>query len=416
MAYKSWKEAPVLFRRTPFNRYTLPLLIGVLETGLPSVPFTIVDTLEQATQQINASGRAVLCYSFMTPQFGGVVREVRFLRSSFSRDSLLLFAGGPHASADPEGCVALGFDAVFCGEAERTFINVMRKVSKENSIPEGEIIIDTESPPLPFEDYFPLSPRLRVSAPMELTRGCFYGCTFCQTKRIFKGKVRHRSIASVVKGAKMLMERGKTRIFFISPNALSYGTTKAGELNIGALEELLSALRDAHVPSVNMGIFPSELRPESVTEESLALIKRHCSNRKLLIGIQTGSEKLLARLKRGHSVALAVEATSRLRAWDYLPICDFIFGFPGEDDEDRAANLHVINELAKRYGAHTHAHYFVPLPGTPLWGETPTPLDDRMREIMMKMKTGGYLDGDWERQEKMAQHIMKWKSMGLILV
>lgn len=416
MVMKTWKECPVLFRRTPFNRYTLPLLMGVLEAELPSVPVQIADTYAEAAQKIADSGRTVLCYSFMTPQFGGVVKEVRLLRASFSRDSLLLFAGGPHATADPEGCIALGFDAVFQGEAERTFTSVIQRVKRENIIPEGEIFTDTESPPVPFEEYFPLSPSLRLSAPMELTRGCHYGCTFCQTKRIFTGKVRHRSIASVVKGARLLMERGKTRIFFISPNALSYGTTKAGELNINALEELLCALRDAHVPSVNMGIFPSELRPESVTEESLALIKRYCSNRKLLIGIQTGSEKLLARLRRGHSVALAVEATAMLRAWDYLPICDFIFGFPGEDDEDRAANLQVIYELAKRYGAHTHAHYFVPLPGTPLWGQTPVPLDDTMRETMVKMKAGGYLDGDWERQEKMAQNIMKWKETGLITV
>lgn len=415
MIYKSWKEAPAIFRRTPFNRYTLPLLMGVLEAGLPSVPVTVADTMAEASRQIADAGRAVLCYSFMTPQFGGVVKEVRSLRETFSRDSLLLFAGGPHATADPEGCIALGFDAVFRGEAERTFTDVMKRMKNEGAIPEGEIFTDTESTPVPFEDYFPLSPSLRLSAPMELTRGCYYGCTFCQTRRIFTGPIRHRSIASVVKGARLLMERGKTRIFFISPNALSYGAEKAGDLNLEAIEELLIALREARVPSVNMGIFPSELRPESVTEESLALIKRYCSNRKLLIGIQTGSEKLLAGLRRGHSVALALEATARLRAWDYLPICDFIFGFPDEDDEDREANIKVIYELVKKYGAHTHAHYFVPLPGTPLWGRRPTPLDDSLRDTMMKMKAGGYLDGDWVRQEKMSQQIMKWKETGLIL-
>lgn len=126
---------------------------------------------------------------------------------------------------------------------------------------------------------------------------------------------------------------------------------------------------------VFLGTFPSEVRPESVSDELLCLVGDLWDNRSIAVGLQSGSDRVLRAIRRGHTAGQGREAIARIASRGFEPRVDFIFGLPGETDGDRAATREMIDRLASGYGARVHLHRFVPLPGTPLAGQPPAPLD-----------------------------------------
>jgi len=201
---------------------------------------------------------------------------------------------------------------------------------------------------------------------------------------------------------------------FISPNAFSYGSKDRCGPNLERMEELLAACRGAGIEGIHFGCFPSEVRPDWVTPEVLELVKKHCRNRTIVLGAQTGSDSLLEKLKRGHTAEQALNAARCIRQAEFMPHVDFVFGFPGETMEDRKVTLQMIDRLIQELGAKIHAHTYMPLPGTPLFQENPSALDPSTKEILLDWEKKKRLDGWWKEQEIIAWKIVEWRDRGII--
>jgi B12-binding domain/radical SAM domain protein len=200
-----------------------------------------------------------------------------------------------------------------------------------------------------------------------------------------------------------MLRENKTDIRFISPNAFAYGSSDGKQINIEALEDLLKSIREVigNKGRIFFGTFPSEVRPEFVIPEAVELVKRYCNNDNLVIGGQTGSERMLKFIHRGHSVEdiyKAVEITIKLGLKANV---DFIFGLPGETEEDKIQTLRVIKDLTKM-GARIHAHTFIPLVGTPFGDMKPGKIDEKTRKEIQRLISQGKLYGEWEKQERIA--------------
>ena len=152
------------------------------------------------------------------------------------------------------------------------------------------------------------------------------------------------------------------------------------------------------------GTFPSEVRPEHVNPSALELVKRFADNDNLILGAQSGSERMLARCGRGHRVADVFAAVSHTLSAGLKPHVDFIFGLPGETDEDLAETIAVIRELAAM-GAWIHAHAFLPLPQTRLADAPPGRIHGRVRPLVKELIRSGRLYGVWAGQERAAKRI-----------
>lgn len=387
----------VVLRETTDNRYTLNALTAILDACETSwvTAASPEATADAARCGVRAGRRVLVAYSFMTPHLLGVRGELAVLRREAPGATLL--AGGPHPTADPAGTLALGFRHAFVGGAERTLPAFLAD-------PAGApgVVVDAGSPPRDLDTFSPFG-RGRVG-PVELTRGCAYGCGFCA---VGGRRVRHRSADSVREAGRRIRESGRRRIAFVTPDALNY----AGDLAV--LDALLAALRTDGLAPV-LGTFPSEVRPERVTPEAVAVLARHCQNRTLVIGAQSGSEAVLQRLRRGHSVADVVRAAHTARRAGFRPHVDLIFGLPGETPAARQETRALARALGRETGAKIHAHYFHPLPGTPLWGEDPSPLDDETRRFLRDLRAKGAEDGHWEKQERWAWEILDWAVRGWI--
>ena len=92
---------------------------------------------------------------------------------------------------------------------------------------------------------------------------------------------------------------------------------------------------------------------------------------------------------------------------------DFIFGLPGEEEEDINLTISMMRELSNN-GARVHAHSFIPLPQTPFANAPVNKVKDLYKIEITKLISKGYAFGDWRKQEKLAIKISNYmKTMKL---
>jgi B12-binding domain/radical SAM domain protein len=223
---------------------------------------------------------------------------------------------------------------------------------------------------------------------------------------MFKARFRHRSVANVREHVKAMVAGGLRYVRYVSPTSLSYGSPNT-EVNLAAVEELLANVR-AELPAGGkqyFGTFPSEVRPEHVSPEALALIKKYADNTSIVIGGQSGSERVLERTHRGHDVASIERAVALTVEAGMRPDVDFLFGLPEETDEDRAATIALAERITAR-GARVHSHAFMPLPGTPLAGAAPSEITKPVADTVARLESRGAAYGQWRQQAQVAGELV----------
>lgn len=402
----------IVFRQTRANRYSLPVLLNILENSHvgEKLEVDVARSKEELYQKLEEGSPAIVAYSFMTPHLKEVQSEILCLRDMLGPEDLLM-AGGPHPTVDPVGTLELGFQVVVVGEAERILPVVAERWVREG--PRGIPRIMKDGNPCPLELSIPASRRLGFMAPLEISRGCSYRCSYCLTPRMHRGATRHRPLGSVRRYLEISHEMGRKVARFIAPDAFSYkDPSKGGELP--SIFHLLSLCRDMGVEKVHLGDFPSEVRPDRVKPELLQLVATFCVNRKIVIGAQSGSNSLLERIQRGHTVKEIIKAVKEVVGWGFLAHVDMLFGLPGETEEDRIDSLRLMEELISIGRVKFHGHVYIPLPGTPVFEMNPPELEDWFVKKLEELERNGLLDGDWKSQMAVQREILEWKRNGLI--
>ena len=416
------------------NRYSFNVLLGALEKEnlIKKIPVyffkdkkTLLKELTELTERFN---KVIIAFSFFTTQLWDIAETINTIQKTFSskRNNLILIAGGPHPTGDIKGSLNLGFDFVFVGEAEKSFPQFLEVLQNSRDFSQikglaylnenNELIYTGRPEKIDLNSYPPFSLKLNRINPIEITRGCPFGCYYCQTPRIFGKKVRHRSVEIVLKYVEFLLKRGIRDFRFITPNAFSYGSPDGKTLNLSELENLLKSLHKLvklKGGRIFFGSFPSEVRPEHVTEETIALIKKYADNDNLVIGAQSGSDRILNLCKRGHTIEDVYRAVRLTVKAGLKAKVDFIFGLPGETKEDIKETIKAMEDLTKM-GAIIHAHTFMPLPQTPFAKKKPGKVDPEVLKTINKLLGKGLLFGDWKAQEKLAEKIYKYFHTGTL--
>jgi B12-binding domain/radical SAM domain protein len=318
----------------------------------------------------------VTCYSLNS------LNEPVFRDEIISADCITI-VGGPHATARYRS-VAEYADYVVVGEGEYTLPRLLAAIERGDETPVPGVAT--------WNRYEPVTTTVRLDAYpaftqmkgyVEISRGCPFDCGYCETPRIFGHCMRHRSIDTITRYANRY-EHAR----FVSPNAFAYGSD-----GIHPRWEKIERLFTRLDHKIWFGTFPSEVRPEFICPESLALVSRYCANTKLHFGAQSGSDAVLSRLHRGHTVADVTNAVELCRESGITPVVDFIIGFPFETDEDQLKTAEMIVWVAQ--DGMVHAHRFMPLPGTPLEGTVPRPVLPETAHLCGKLALSGKLTGSW---------------------
>jgi B12-binding domain/radical SAM domain protein len=399
----------------------LHVVLGALDAEPPPGRWSVVfaDRAEELAPAVAAglaeAERVLVLWSFYSGDVPAVAEEIAACRSTVDDPRVVHLAGGVHASAEPAATAALGFDVVAVGEGESIVVGVATamvsgggfgEIAGLTWLEDGGLVTTGPAERHPLDRWPAFAARWGRFNAVEITRGCIYACRFCQTPYLFKARFRHRSVADVRAHVAVMRREGLRYVRFVTPTALSYGT-QTEEPDLEAVEALLAGVREELGPDgrIYFGGFPSELRPEHVTPEALAIIRRWTDTTSVIIGAQSGDEGVLAGAKRGHGVDEVERAVRVAIAAGFRPDVDFLFGLPGEGGAEAARSMAFAQRLSE-LGARIHAHTFLPLPGTPWRGAAPGSLDDATRSGLARLAGSGAAHGQWRSQEELAQRLV----------
>jgi B12-binding domain/radical SAM domain protein len=331
----------------------------------------------------------IMLYSFATSQAASIFREVER-----SKTRSIFIAGGPHPSARPEETLEF-FDYVVIGEGEETLPELVGALQKGGDVSsvkgiafkkEGSIVFTGKRENVELDKYPAFDPHMMHSS-IEISRGCPFNCAYCSTPQLFGHRMRHRSIDEIAKYAEFLRD-----VRFTSPNAFAYGSNGVHPRS-EKIEALLSALPRRNI---FFGTFPSEVRPEFINDKLLELVSEYCANTTLNMGGQSGSQRMLDSINRGHTVEDIITGAEKCLQHGITPVVDFIFSLPGETEDDQLDTLRLIKWLTGK-GGKVHSHYFMPLPGTALENRLPSPLSRHVDRVMGELALHGKATGVWSK-------------------
>ena len=412
----------ILFYNRP-NRYSFNALAGALEASLlvrhlsVEFPRSREELLKAVVRASRSGTLTVVGLSFFTTQLWEMQSLFEEL-APYRTEELLLVAGGPHPSGEPPGTtLRLGADVVIRGEGEAAFVELLTALLEGRSWQEvpglffrdedGQMRSTGRRAWIDLDGYPPFSAHYHKFGPVEISRGCPFTCSYCQTPYLSGGRMRHRSVPAILEAVEQLKRAGLWNFRAVTPNAFAYGSPDGCSVHLPRLEALLEALSRALRPrgKIYFGTFPSEVRPEHVTEETVRLVKRYADNDNLILGAQTGSPRLLEQCRRRHTVEDVLAAVERIRSAGLGANVDFIFGLPGETDEDVELSIRLMRKLVVM-GARIHAHSFLPLPQTPFGRFAPRPDVAEVGRKIARLFPGAVY-GDWLKQARLAQQIFR---------
>ena len=211
---------------------------------------------------------------------------------------------------------------------------------------------------------------------LSITKGCNNFCSFCIVPTT-RGREVSRSQDNILQEGENLIKRGIKEIILLGQNVNSY---KAGEIDFFNLLNSVSKIK-----GIKRVRFTSP-HPKDWNEKlSQLMAEREEICNQLHLPYQSGSDKILKLMRRGHKVKDYLEKIDYLKSLipNVALSTDLIVGFPSESEEDFANTLKVIEKV--RYDQ-IYAFKYSPRPGTraaQLENDVPQKIkEERLKKIL----------------------------------
>ena len=224
----------------------------------------------------------------------------------------------------------------------------------------GRPAVDIRFPEIEKFDHLPAPRAQGPSAFVSVMEGCSKYCSFCIVPYT-RGEEVSRPLLDVLAEVEQLAGQGVREITLLGQNVNAYrGVTPEGDTV--DLAFLIACI--ARIDAVGRIRFTTS-HPAEFDD---ALVEAYGNEPKLAgylhLPVQSGSDRILAMMKRGYTRQQFVDKIRRLRALqpDISLSTDFIVGFPSETDEDFEQTLALIDEV--RFDA-AYSFIYSARPGTP---------------------------------------------------
>lgn len=223
----------------------------------------------------------------------------------------------------------------------------------------GAVIVDVSFPEIEKFDRLPQPEADGPSAFVSIMEGCSKYCTFCVVPYT-RGEEVSRPLTDVLTEVAHLADQGVREVNLLGQNVNAYrGEGPGGTVDLAELITLVAAIE---------GIDRIRFTTSHPVEFSDNLINVYAEVPELVshlhLPVQSGSDRILMAMKRGHTVLEYKSKLRRLRQLrpDISFSSDFIVGFPGETAKDFEATMNLIQDI----GFDTSFSFiYSPRPGTP---------------------------------------------------
>jgi tRNA-2-methylthio-N6-dimethylallyladenosine synthase len=176
---------------------------------------------------------------------------------------------------------------------------------------------------------------------VTIMQGCNKVCSFCIVPHV-RGREVSRPSEKIVAEVEFLVRQGAKEVMLLGQNVNSYGKTSPGEISfaelLGRVNSIVGLERMRFTTS-----HPQDLSPELV--EAFATLEKLCEH--LHLPVQSGSDSVLARMRRGyncqeylHRIGLLKERCPRVAL-----STDIIVGFPGETEREFESTLELLQQV-----------------------------------------------------------------------
>jgi MiaB-like tRNA modifying enzyme len=187
-------------------------------------------------------------------------------------------------------------------------------------------------------------PRMRINpvvSIVEIASGCMSECTFCQTK-LAKGWLHSYRIGDIARQVRDDVSSGCREVWLTSTDSGCYGR----DIGTGLAEMLEACCGIDGDFKIRLGMLNPQYMPDMLDE----IVDVYARNEKLFrflhMPVQSGSERVLRKMKRGHTSRVFADAvrTLRERMPDFTISTDIIVGFPGETEDDFEQTLDLLRK------------------------------------------------------------------------
>ena len=272
----------------------------------------------------------------------GRARELKLLNPD-----LLIGVGGCVASQEGAAIIARApyVDVVF---GPQTLHRLPELIARRKST--GKPQVDISFPEIEKFDHLPPAKVEGVSAFVSIMEGCSKYCAFCVVPYT-RGAEVSRRFEDVLTEIAGLAEQGVREVTLLGQNVNAYrgrtadGAQAKGEPETADFAMLLEYV--AEIPAIDRIRYTTS-HPKEMTQrliDAYAKIPKLVSH--LHLPVQSGSDRVLAAMKRGYTTLEFKSIIRKLRAVrpDISLSSDFIVGFPGETEADFEATMELIEEM-----------------------------------------------------------------------
>ncbi|MFC1850576.1 B12-binding domain-containing radical SAM protein, partial [candidate division CSSED10-310 bacterium] len=392
----------VLFNPAPRSGYQTPrrveLPLGLLSIATPldreGYDVTIIDEFadpDWKKKLLQAIRDKPICFGVtcMTgPQILHAIEGCRILRTRNSNVPIVW--GGVHASLMPEQTLqSLFADIVVTGEGEESFSEIVEALEQGTPLKRikgicyqenGEFrstgqrqFIDIDA--FPFLSYHLIDiDRYRRTLfgidhiSINSSRGCTMGCKFCWDPVMHKRKWRAMKPATVLNHIERFVSEYGIRGFLFTDDNFFLDMKRAREIMEGVVDLKL-----------NLSIGKLQIRADTVCrmDEDWFQLLLQANVKRLMIGAESGSQRILDLINKGQTIEMVIEANRKLAAYPIVPKFLFMMGLPTETPQDLKKSIELSGRLTSENSkAEASFNIFAPYPGTEMY--------DLVRELGLK--------------------------------
>lgn len=316
----------------------------------------------------------------------GSLDTVRILVKRLKKRNIPVILGGSHPTVLPEqSLLYTTADMAVIGEGELAIVDLLqafessldfsgvrslarRKDDKIVVNPRAELIADLNALPIPDRS---LVDRTLYFGDVIMTgRGCPFDCAYCASRNIWGKKVRLRSIDSIITELQDI--KRKTEEYLVNhPNYTHISDRLPGYRVVKILDDTFTInksrtikLLDAIISNgLNCFEFTGGVRADTL-DKRLARKMSEANFRRVTLGVESGSPKILKLIRKGETNEQVVDAVRLLREEGIKSHTFFMIGFPGETEEDIELSKNLI---LRSKPDHVEINMVTPYPGTDLF-------------------------------------------------
>jgi len=318
-------------------------------------------------EEMNSYEPRIVGITSVTANFHKAEKIAKFIRQNFSPFIVL---GGVHATFTSNELLQHSeFNAYVIGEAEYTMPDLINAIEDGNNLNKvnglaytanGKTFCNNPRPLVNDLDTIPFPARHLInmqeyishkgSALLISTRGCPYSCIFCSTSKLHGNQYRVRSIDNLMKEIGLILGDYAPRSLAFADDNFTFDRLRVKRF----CNAILAQRYD--IP------WSCSARVDNVDEELLNIMK-NSGCKEIFFGIESGSQDILNKARKGFKIKHAENALKLARKYNIKTVASFILGLPMENKN----TIRETIEFAKKINADSYIFSFsTPFPGTDL--------------------------------------------------